>query len=211
MVSSCGDDKDESNAAAIEGTWKGSAVYEDGSQEYFRVTFYSNGRFSMKYYDYIGDPDYGESTGTYKYNSEESILTLNGVDEDGDSFSDVISCTVSGNKMVWKDGTDVITFTKSDNDDDDENEVSNSPLAGTRWGGTVDDGYLSLDFKTNGTFIETYEGDSGKYKYEVSGNQLITEEGCIINNTFGDAVNFTIEGGTLTLKNKYETWSLKKK
>lgn len=92
-----------------------------------------------------------------------------------------------------------------------DNEESKAHLAGTRWGGKVDEGYLLLDFKTNGTFIETYNGESDQYKYEESGNQLITEEGCILNNTFGDIVNFTIDGGTLTLKNKYETWILTKK
>ncbi len=101
------------------------------------------------------------------------------------------------------------------NDDDDDKPTSQ--LAGTRWGGRVDDFYIELDFRTNGTFKEMTR-DSGieetyTYRYKESGSTLLLEEGSVTANTFGDYVEFSINSSKteLTLKGSFETWTLTRK
>lgn len=157
---------------------------------------------------------------TFTCTRQEAIEAFNEwVDECVESFKDGISGisskltmtlelqTISGNTVKSQKIT--ISPASGGNNDD----VYDSVLSGTKWAGTVDGGYMVLDFKRNGTFTESWNGEGGDevYKYEVSGNYLITEEGCLINNCFGDRVEFSISGGILTIGFKYENWKLTKK
>ena len=110
---SCSDDDDDSEKSEIVGTWAGSTTYNDGSSESFIWIFKADGNFSAKFWD--DDPsDFGHVSGTYNYDAELSILTVSGVDEEGDYFSDYCGCKISGNKMylTTSDGNIVLTRQK---------------------------------------------------------------------------------------------------
>lgn len=101
---SCGDDDDKSNSPIV-GTWTGTTTYSDGDVESFTFVFKSNGSFTGKAWngdvDDFDPSDFGVAKGKYDYDEDLKILTLKGVDEDGDEYTEYMSCTISGNKMVW--------------------------------------------------------------------------------------------------------------
>lgn len=92
--------------------------------------------------------------------------------------------------------------------DEDENV-----LAGTAWKGYVDDKNMELSFKSNGTFIETCNGDANTYTYKVNGSTLEVEEGCIIHNNFGNPINFelTSQNKKLRIYNRLGSWQFTRK
>lgn len=103
---SCSKDDEESE---IVGTWRGYLEYDYDDIEYCIFVFKKDGKYTLQWGDNSDLTDFAEHFGTYNYDSKKNILTLNGVDEDGDHYIERYSCFISGNRMV---------LTSDDYDDD---------------------------------------------------------------------------------------------
>ncbi len=94
---------------------------------------------------------------------------------------------------------------------DDNPSADNSLLQGTKWQGRVDGDLVTIEFKANGKFTETYDGYSTSDSYQVlDANTLLIGEKTVLSNTFGSIVTFTLNYNKtkITFSNSYDKWEL---
>jgi len=147
-------------------------------------------------------------TGTWSYEVSSAILNINLPK----GYSRTLK--VSYVELPYGFKTDYGNFDVCSKLPSPESSVSENPLEGTNWEGNVDDCYVVLQFKADGTFVEQFDGEKHNSKYQVmDSNTLLIEENTVLSNTFGSIVNFKLNSNktALSLYDSYEEWKFTRK
>ncbi len=178
-------------------SWTKGAVYELKSN-YNLVCYYLTESGSNTYKEKV--------TGTWSYNSTTQKISFN--KSDG-SRTEIVTAVNSPWGFRTTDGyweaTQIPTYR------DDNPSADNSLLQGTKWQGRVDGDLVTIEFKANGKFTETYDGYSTSDSYQVlDANTLLIGEKTVLSNTFGSIVTFTLNYNKtkITFSNSYDKWEL---
>lgn len=194
------------------------------SSDFVGTWYHSSGAFvfdlnssglctAYKLKSYKGDKYVEKSTGTWEWDESSKSLSISTF------LFGKESCTVTKLELPYG-------FTTTDGNWDvcsklptlyEESTPDNSPLAGTKWQGRVDGEVVTIEFKTNGKFTESWkDGDTTTDSYQVlDSNTLLIGEETVLANTFGSTVLFTLNSNktvlTLTDSYGYEEWQLSRK
>lgn len=113
---SCGgDDEDDgpTQSSVIVGTWVGNSIdSETGEPVTYEYEFKANGTFTLKMWLTDLPNNVGTISGTYSYDSNKGMLYAKIIESDGETYDEVVKCTISQNTMTIVGEDETITFTR---------------------------------------------------------------------------------------------------
>lgn len=226
-LTACGDDKDDDEPNGTESELIGYWYWEEDGD--FEAMSLNEGGYGEYLYGSLGNPESVYSD--YISWNENQVQGVKVISVDSKELvqkeDDEIIVYKRISAKEWSNLKRTATLDGSDSgntdkpgtpdtpDTPDSPDQTSSLLAGTNWSGTIDGDYVELSFKSNGTFVEIYDGDRSTSTYtELDSNTIIIGDGTVMSNTFGEnPFHFELSSNksTLTFSNNYDTWKLKRK
>lgn len=226
MLASCGNDEDEPGPADDDPEGYSTLIVGSWIDDYEKYGV----NFSADHtgYDYLEYNSASNIEDLFTWSISRGVLAITWEGGWTDHYT-IRLLNSTAMRLVDEDG-DVMNFARGNGNNNsggntggntggstgggDQGGSTSNVLAGTNWGGQprYEDFYVRLEFKSNGTFTEIIREDgyeeSDTYKYLVTGDVMVIEEGSVMANTLGSSVSFRISGSTITLSGAGSTWTL---